>query len=663
MGSLKGVRLSRDNGKWNGRFLYSDMRDLLKDRWFWLICAVALALRIWHVLHAQVSPTFWAPAVDPLWYHKAGERIANGFYGPWPQFRAPLYPILLGWVYRFISNDLLWARILNIVLQTGTLVLLYHVAKSYFGSLAARIAGILFAVNGMLIFFSAEILSTSLEVLMALLAGWSTLALRKSLSYRQAVICGIVWGLACITRPNFLLVAIPAILFALWSLKRPLAVNLRLVAIIGLAIPILPVTIANAVLGGEAVLIATQGGVNFWIGNNPQADGISSILPGADRFWTMEQAKALAETEAKRDLAPGALSDFYYAKGKHFLRENPGRAVQLMVRKAALFFNRFEVSNNKQISYYAAQTPGLTWLILLNFAVLLPLAALGFWAIAKGEARLLWALVLAYAASVIMFFVASRFRMPVVPWLCLLAGAGVAAWPGLAKSLKQISIAVAGILLLLAISNPYGAQEAPIGAARYMDGNAYLALDKLDSARACFTSALEDPGTRANALLNLGVTEQRAKRLTDAKRAYTILLREHPNSLPGLNNLGVVAEALKDTNGALDAYTRAFTLDSTFTDARENLAHLLLALGKHQLRWQNPWAAREHLIRSAAIFPSAQSYYHLALSCAAIGETDIATTYLSQALNFNPDYRPAINLMRMIREAPTGEPIRVPMPE
>lgn len=639
------------------------MKSLVKDPWFWILLTLAAALRIWHLVHAQQSPTFMNPAVDPLWYYQAAERVAHGFYGPWPLFRAPLYPVLLGWVYRFVENDLLWARILNIVLQCATLAIIYHIARAYFNKLAAVVAALLFCVNGMLIFFSAEILSTSLEVLMAALAVWSTLALRNAPSRNQAIITGLVWGLAAITRPNFLLVAPVALALALWPVWKSPAKKTALFAFVALFVPILPVTLANLAIGGEPVLIATQGGVNFWIGNNPDADGISSVLPQADRFWTMEKAQALAERESGHSMKPGELSDYYYDKGWDFLLSNPGRAVSLMLRKTALFFNRFEVSNNKQIAYYASQTPGLAWLIALNFALLLPLAILGIWATPRREARALGIIGLTYAATVILFFVASRFRMPLVPWLCLLAGAGVASWRSLAPILKGLSVGAALIVLGLAVANPYNAQEAPVGAARYMDGNAYLAMGKLDSAKACFTDAMDDIGSRELAQLNLGVLEQSRNRHRDAMVIYSRLLREYPESLPALNNFGVAAEQLHDTAHALDAYQRAYALDSTYRDSRENLARLLIAVGRRHLRWLKPWDARDPLHKSIDVLPSPEAYYYLALSHSWQGENDTATTFVSRALDLKPDYGPAVNLMKMIRAAGVDEPVRVPVRE
>ncbi len=631
--------------------------EVRQHLWLWLSLSFALLLRVWHIYNAAHSPTFLAPAVDPLWYHEAAQRVANGDFGPWPLFRAPLYPWLLGAVYALVDNDLLWARLLNLILQMATLTILYRVAQNYFGTLAARVAGILFAVNGMVIFYSAEILSTSLEMLMAVLVGWSTLALRKSLTTKQALICGLMWGLASITRPNFLLVAPVAIAISLWPIWKTTSLRFAITSFIGLALPIAPITFANWKLGYEPVLIVTQGGVNFWIGNNPQADGISSILPGADRFWTLDQAQAIAERESHRDLGPGGMSDFYYDKGKSFLAEQPGHGLKLMVRKALLFFNRFEVSNNKHIVYFAGQTPGLTLLILLNFALLLPLAVLAFW---KTEARLLCGLVLTYAASVILFFIASRFRMPVVPWLCMLAGVGVTVWNSFTKPQKTKAGIVAIAVFILAIINPYNVRESNIGSAHYMEGNAYLALGNLNQARTSFKLAESDPGSRDLAMLNRAVVEQRANNLPEARTILLDMVKQNPRAVAAWNNLGSVLEQQQDTASALDAYHRGFNTDTSNVDIRANLSHLLLERGKRFLRDGDPVTAQIPLKECAAIAPSAQSFYHLAVAFGQNHQEAAARECLGRALHFQPDYEPALTLLRQIQASESLVPNLAP---
>jgi hypothetical protein len=115
--------------------------------WPLIIAAVAAVLRIWHIQNSQISPTFWVPTVDPGWYHEAACRIAAGDWGPFPFFRAPAYPTLLGFVYRLFGENLVAARLLNVVLQALTVLSIYWVGRRYLSTSIGLIAAILFSLD------------------------------------------------------------------------------------------------------------------------------------------------------------------------------------------------------------------------------------------------------------------------------------------------------------------------------------------------------------------------------------------------------------------------------------------------------------------------------------------------------------------------------------
>ena len=94
--------------------------------WGWPFAAPA------HIWASRHSPTFWAPAVDPGWYDQAAQRMVAGDWGPFPLFRAPLYPALLAAIYGLFGHDLLAARLLNVVLQGATVWALWRIGARTF---------------------------------------------------------------------------------------------------------------------------------------------------------------------------------------------------------------------------------------------------------------------------------------------------------------------------------------------------------------------------------------------------------------------------------------------------------------------------------------------------------------------------------------------------
>ncbi len=489
----------------------------------WLLAILAFALRLAYILAAKSNPTFWAPAVDPFWYDEAAMLFVGGSLGELPFFRAPLYPALLGAVYYFFGHSLLAARILSALLQSAAVWALFKMSYRHFSPLVAWIAAGLLALSGMAIYFSGEILSTSLELLIAICALWATLHVLTNPTRISSALCGLSWGIAIITRPNFLVILPVVLFFLLWRKRQKL--SRLLIWAFSVLLPILPVTLTNIIGGGESVFLATQGGVNFWIGNNPEATGMHSSLPGIGTNWTMQDAEEIAASETGKRLRPGELSDFYYGKAFRFFAAHPWTEARLLLRKTLLFLNRFEISNNKHLSYFMALAPWLPPLRHLGFGFLIPFALVGVWVTRKREqTQFLLGFLLFYSASVILFFLAARFRMPIVPVLCLLTAFAIDwLWQTFRNrsGLRQLSpllLLIPGIIVTQI--NPWQLRESPEGWAHYMEGNAYMHLGEPDKAEAAFREALNDVVFLPLAHVNLGVIAYRRGDIAEAEKQY-----------------------------------------------------------------------------------------------------------------------------------------------
>lgn len=638
--------------------------------WPYVIVGLTVVLRLVHIWNSRTNPTFWAPAIDPAWYDQAALNILQGDWGPFPLFRAPLYPALLAGVYGLFGHDLIAARVLNVALQAATAWGLLRIGSAYMGARTGIVAGLLFAVNGTAIYYGGEILSSSAELLAAVFCLWSVLRLLRNPGYDAVAVCGLAWGLAAVTRPNFLMLFPVVMAMALLLVRRhrvarsssdPLrTLCTGLVWLAAAFTPILPVTAANWILGGEPVLIATQGGVNFWIGNNPESTGILSVLPGYGNTWTMEDAQLEADREAGRPLDTGELSTFYFKKGWSFLLAHPWESTRLMIRKSALFFNRFEISNNKHILYFAALSPWLPALLWLNFGLLIPLAVLGCFVLWRRiETKFMLVLILTYAASVILFFVTARFRLPVVPWVTLLA-AGGAVW--LADAIREkraagllpaLSAFAAGALL--AHINLWNLTEAPLGWARYMEANAYLKLNQLDSARAGFEDTVADGHALPLALLNLGVVAIRQGDTARAQMCYEASLSYDDGNADAWNNMGTIHESRGDTAEAIAAYKHALTLRPTAPDPRHNLAGLYFRAGVAALKAEQDSAAAVYLNYCAALEPTPAGSYNLAVAFMRLGQHTRALSALEEALRMDPQLTPALQLRAHLRNLPPAD--------
>ncbi len=260
-------------------------------------------------------------------------------------------------------------------------------------------AGLLAALYGPLVFYEAEVLNDT--VFLFLLTAFLVLFLRslEATSIRPALYVGLLGGLAAITRPNALLICGPMIVAGVIVLFRRRLNSFPIVWLLAACLPFsilvgMP-TLYN-VRKGDPALICTQGGINFWIGNNPSANGTNVTLPklteqGNEYRDTVEEYAKLgyfvdqygtqqgllrfyAGDPAPR---PSELSAYWYRKALRYLLEHPWEAARLYARKLIALFNNHEVRNNRDFGFARANESLVLRLLPVNYALVLALAILG----------------------------------------------------------------------------------------------------------------------------------------------------------------------------------------------------------------------------------------------------------------------------------------------
>jgi hypothetical protein len=214
---------------------------------------------------------------------------------------------------------------------------------------------------------------------------------------------------------------------------------------IGLAMP--PRAAVRAILLFAAGLVAVAGplalrrtlaaaqgdaaslwGIHFHIGTLVDGDGGYTPVPGVadDIFGHVDDAREVAEASLGRSLAPGEVSRYWFRLGVDGIAREPWGYVRLVGRKLRRMVAPGEHNDfGDEYVEYARLSPALRTGI--GFGTLLPLATLGLVIAARQHPSLLWcgALAAAYSASLLLFFVTARYRLPIVPPLLLLAGAAL----------------------------------------------------------------------------------------------------------------------------------------------------------------------------------------------------------------------------------------------
>jgi 4-amino-4-deoxy-L-arabinose transferase-like glycosyltransferase len=385
------------------------------------VLVVAAALRVAHVLALRSTPWFEHLVVDAGFYDAWAVRIAAGeWLGTRAFYTDPLYPYLLGGLYALVGRDLLVVRLVQVALSVGTCALVARLGRRVGGPAVGLLAALGFALYKPEIFYVAEVEKTCVSIFLTALG--LTLFFETSLPRRLG--SGLAFGLAVLTRANMLLVAPLGAL----ALRRDGGGRAALAFVAGFALALAPVAWRNHRVSGEWVLTTTQGGQNFYIGNNP--DNLSGSY-GALPFVRMNPAfeeddfRAEAERRVGRALDAREASRFWWDEALRFLRERPGDAARLMLRKLALAWNDFEVADN-QDQYTLARDSWVMRFPFPGFGLLAALAAVGALAAFRGSrpVRLLLGFAVVHTASTAAFFVFSRYRIQIVPALLPVAALG-----------------------------------------------------------------------------------------------------------------------------------------------------------------------------------------------------------------------------------------------
>jgi Flp pilus assembly protein TadD len=570
-----------------------------------VIFAVAWLLRFLYVLDLRASPLAEAPMLDEYYHVEWAKTLAAGdWIGGQAFFRAPLYPYILGVLFALLKGSTFAARIVQVTYGALTPVVLFFVSRRILPRTGALAAALVACAYPFLIYFDNELLIVSLIVLLDLVLLLAILRADESPTWGRWLGAGVLMGLSAIARPNILVFAPVVFVWAWWRERsrdrsasrlgrvtqvccstpaRTAAARLACLAI-GVVIVVSPVTVRNYILDRDFVPIASQGGVNFYIGNNEHADGISALVPELGIGWQTEEAIRYAEQAEGRLLKPSEFSGYWYKRGREFIFGRPGAAARLFLKKLVLFWDRFELANNKDVYYFARMSPVYRALQWLSFGVVAPLALLGMWiARRKPPAVLLIGFVLSYMGSVLAFFINARYRLPVVPCLILFAVAG-ALWlieRLLRRDLRSLAAGVAAVGILAAVVNVdfYGTHIGDRAQTHNTLGLAHARVGRYADAVREYRRAIEISPGYSDAYNNMGRSLEELDRIEDAERAYRAAVEIDPANAEARNNIGAFMMRAGDLEAAERWLREAIELNPRRYEAQANLAGILATRG------------------------------------------------------------------------------------
>lgn len=416
------------------------------NRTTWLVIGIILlsvGLRFVVMAERFYSDPFFhfiVPAGDDN-YVLMGQQLLAGDYSLagtfWPS--API--VWFAGIVALVGPQLWKIYIANILLSglaTGAIVV--GAWQAFDNRRIGVISGLLFALYPPLIFYQVTPQSVVLDAALASFALLFGIFAIKRESFAYSAIFGIMIALGGMSRGTALLLGLA--FFIALLIKKPVnSIKLTTVAAVFAILTLLPQNLANFSATGDLSIIPySNGQLTLYSGNNRDADG---IWTGRGAAWEITRLTGEHWTEA-------LISDF---------QQDPMRMLELNLRKLSMFWNNYEYVSNVN---YNQQGIGKSRLIAaLSLDGRIGMASLSFFVFMgmvlllserKRETWFIASSIIMLVFGTILFVLAGRLRVPVMPFLVVSAGVAIAViWDAIItrRLSKQL---VASIVIAIGLS-------------------------------------------------------------------------------------------------------------------------------------------------------------------------------------------------------------------
>ncbi len=385
------------------------------ERQYLYLCAIVVTSLFLRLAYVVVFEAEITPGDDPYYYVRTAESILDGegyHVDNLLAYQPPLYTYFMAGVFAVSGRSIDGVRIVQAFLGSIVCLVLFFIGRMCASKRAGLIAAGLCAVYPALVHYSVQMWSEQFFTFLMMMAVLCLLVSEKRSSIPWRIVTGVIIGLAALTREVGGLVLF-AFGFYFVLHYRGLLISLKKwwpIALFAI-ITISPWTIRNYLVFDRVVPISTNGGINFYMGNNPEANGTYewALPPGAT--WNEESPNGVYETQA---------STLGYQHGLQFITENPGQFMVLVGKRIMHMLQPpYRVIDFEESKLET--TVKLIWLImhvlLLIFAFVIGPVYL------RRDSGMLWFwLVILFALLLphLITYGATRYHIPMIPFMALI---------------------------------------------------------------------------------------------------------------------------------------------------------------------------------------------------------------------------------------------------
>lgn len=493
--------------------------------------------------------------------------MGGDFWGKEVFFLRPIYPYLLALLFKISGPSVIAVQIFQALLALISCYLLFRIAERFFNRQVAFIAGMGFALCGIVVFYTGTLLYVELTILLTLLVVYLLLSADKK--WWCYSLAGITFGLVIICRPE-MLILLPFLIIWLTKLQKTKLSHVLIFAFTTLTV-MLGVPVRNYIVARDPVLFTAHSGINFYFGNNPAADGTwqpaTELNPGIG--FSHQRLKLRAKFINGQELNWSKASYYWIKRGLNFIFSHPLKYLKLLGRKLLLFFANYEIPNNYYFETVRPSSMALK-LAFVNIGMIFSLALIGFIYSWKVRQRLLPIYFFSggYLLSSLIFYVLSRLRAPVVPFLLIMASYALTRLYQLIQQRKFKLLTtglIATFLIYFVTTLPPVNRNIYTSQAWTQLGNIYLEQRKTELAIKSLRTALQYNPADYSARYSLIQLYAGMRRINEAKMELQELLLIAGN-IPDAQQIlhlatARIAIAERNFTAALQHYNMALTFD------------------------------------------------------------------------------------------------------
>jgi 4-amino-4-deoxy-L-arabinose transferase-like glycosyltransferase len=219
----------------------------------------------------------------------------------------PLYTVFLYLHFLVFGKNYMFVELTQAVIGSGSAVVLALVARRIVAERVAIIAGILCAIYPTYVYWCALPMQLTVDVFLLEVALLLAMIAMERDKFGWHILAGVWIGLTALSKSFYISFPVFYLLW-LWVWKKPgLKKNIQAALVWALfaAVTIAPMAIRNYHVFHRWVPLTTNGGVNFWYGNNPRATGSLYTKQGRPMLDYVPRALmpeiAQAKTEAEKE--------------------------------------------------------------------------------------------------------------------------------------------------------------------------------------------------------------------------------------------------------------------------------------------------------------------------------------------------------------------------